>query len=63
MKLGEKANDLIKIRAAITKVEDEFEKVMLLLKAEKAKLQEEKSYDRPFNFDIVDSEYGVLVNK
>lgn len=41
MKLGEKANDLVKIRAAITKVEEEFEKVMLPLKAEKAKLQEE----------------------
>lgn len=41
MKLGEKANALVEIRAAITKVEEEFEKVMLPLKEEKAKLQEE----------------------
>ena len=41
MKLGEKANALIEIRAAITKVEEEFEKVMIPLKVEKAKLQEE----------------------
>lgn len=39
--LGEKANALIKIRATIAEVEENYETLMLPLKAEKTKLQDE----------------------